>query len=674
MKTQPNPIFHLLLTLILFSPLGATAQLEVASFFGDHMVLQREQEIPVWGKATPGDKVTVTFRNTSVTAQAKDDGTWGLRLPEQAVGEPASLQIKSADQTVSFEDVLIGEVWICSGQSNMEWPVERSANPEEEIAAADYPHIRLFDVARKFSPEPVDTVEATWKVCSPESVASFSAVGYYFGRHLWKELNVPIGLVSSNWGGTPAEAWTPLETLEANPTYAELVDTRNEAVAMLRDDPNLEQTLQDRFDRYSEQLEALTQSVPMPAKEWSDPDADLGALEPIRPGEPFLAETNGLVHVRTIFELSEEQASRPDARILLGQVDNFDVTWINGVRVGRTGPETKNERLVFRDYPIPAGTLKPGKNVVLLQIVDVRRIARFGHNIDHPKIIWSEKKSLALSAEWGMQIISDLGRRPETFERTMKDMGGFLWNGMIEPLIPAAFRGVIWYQGESNTSRAEQYRTLFPDMIRAWRAAWDRGDFPFYFVQLANIENRDGWPELREAQRETLSLPNTGMAVIIDIGDPDDVHPKNKQDVGKRLALWALANTYDVTEPSGWLGTLPGIGRFFQEPLPHSGPLFREAVVEDGQIRLRFDHIYGGLETSDGEKLKGFTIAEENGPFLPAEARIENNEVVVTHPDMEKPREVRYGWEVNPIANLTNSTGLPASPFRTDKRSFPSNL
>jgi sialate O-acetylesterase len=210
MKTQPNHIFHLLIALLLFTPLGAAAQLEVASFFGDHMVLQRNQDIPVWGKATPGEKVTVAFRNTSVTAQAKDDGTWVLRLPEQAVGEPASLQVKSADQTVTFEDVLVGEVWICSGQSNMAWPVERSANPEAEIAAADYPNIRFFDVPEKYSPTPVDTVDATWKVCSPETVASFSAVGYYFGRHLWNELNVPIGLVSSNWGGTPAEAWTPL--------------------------------------------------------------------------------------------------------------------------------------------------------------------------------------------------------------------------------------------------------------------------------------------------------------------------------------------------------------------------------------------------------------------------------------------------------------------------------
>lgn len=655
MKLSRLSLFFLLL------PFTLQAELEVSSFFGDHMVLQRDQPLPVWGKATPGDKVTVSFRDSSVTTQSGENGKWMAELPQQSVGEAASLQISSGDRTVVFQDILVGEVWICSGQSNMEWPVENSENADSEIAAANYPNIRLLDIPRTYSPDPVDEIDASWQVCSPESIPSFSAVAYFFGRELWNEIDVPIGLVSTSWGGTRAEAWTPLETLKANPDYDSIVASYYEMTQVLVNEPELEQTMQSKYDSFMNDVLALANSPPPPDPSWFELNPPVSDMQPVEPDTNILGETDGMVYVRNVFSLEPTQASRKGARIRLGQIDNYDATWINGVKIGHTLHDTKDARRLFRDYEIPNGTLKPGKNVILIQIVDVYRDSHFGKNIDQLEVYWPSGIPVALHDNWKMEIMVDLGTRPETLERKLKHAGSVLFNGMIAPITQAAFQGVIWYQGESNASRAAQYRTLFPDMIEAWRDTWNRGSFPFYFVQLANYRDRNpepeehNWAELREAQRETLALPNTGMAVTIDIGEAEDIHPRNKQDVGKRLALLALANTYNIRQSN-------------KESIPHSGPLFREALIEDGQIRIYFDHVNGGLRTSDGEKLKGFAIAEENGPFQWAEARVEGNEVVVSHPEMDAPKEVRYAWATNPEVNFINGAGLPASPFRTDTR------
>lgn len=624
------------------------------------MVLQRGEPLPIWGTASPKDSVTVTFRDDTVTTMADENGYWLAELPPQKVGDPSKLEIKSGEETAVFDDVLVGEVWICSGQSNMEWTVRNSANPDAEIAAANYPSIRLFDIPRTHAASPQENVDAEWVICTPETVESFSAVGYYFGRELWQELQVPIGLVSSAWGGTPAEAWTPLPTLEANPAYGEIVTKYRQMTESLAADPELQDRKQKAYDQFMQTAGELIDSPPKPSAEWFDPGTTFDGAEPVSPDQAFLSETDGLAHVRKVFTLTPEQASAKGARLQLGAIDNYDVTWLNGVALGRTGRDTNEARNQNRDYPIPDGVLKPGKNVVLIQIVDWYRNASFGGRIEAPKIEWASGKELPLATGWEANTVVDLGPRPETIDRAVRNIGSYLWNGMVAPLAPAAFRGVIWYQGESNSSRAEQYRTLFPDMIEAWRQAWGGRDFPFYFVQLANIKGRDGWPELREAQFMALELPNTGMAVTIDIGNPDDIHPKNKQDVGKRLALWALAETYGKTTPS-------------EEPIPHSGPLYSGSVVDGNEIRVAFDYVYNGLKTRDGEALQGFVIAGKDGEFVPAEARIDGNSVFVSHPQIEAPKAVRYAWSVNPEeANLINSAGLPASPFRTDPPKNPS--
>ena len=642
------------------------AELRVASFFSDHMVLQRDQILHLWGTAKPHQNITVAFRESTATAQADGSGHWTAKLSPQKVGKPGMLNIRAGDEQIVFKDVLVGEVWICSGQSNMQWPVSRTNDADAEIAAANLPSIRLFEVPSRYSTTPQDDVEASWKVCSPDTVAGFSAVGYYFGRKLWHELGIPVGLVSTSWGGTPAEAWTPLKTLEARPDYEAIVANYHEAVNILTKETDLAAKMQAEFEAFNERADALSAAPSAPDASIFQPDAQFPDAQPVQPDTHFLAETDGLAHVRNVFALDDAQATRSDARLQLGQIDNFDVAWINGVRVGSTLSDAPNPRMTFRDYAIPDGTLKAGENVVLLQIIDIRRIADFGRNIDFPKIAWPATDEVALKDGWNMQLVKDIGARPDSLDAKMKDMGSFLWNGMVAPLVPAAFRGVIWYQGESNTSRAEQYRTLFPDMITAWRNAWGRDQFPFYFVQLANFDNRDGWPELREAQRETLSLPNTGMAVTIDIGDPQNIHPRNKQDVGLRLALWALAETYGVTQPSNPFGRLPLIGKLFQETIPHSGPLFTRAEMEGSQIRLNFEHVYHGLETTDGSAVKGFEIAGADGNFKPAHAKIDGNTIVLTHPSISAPARARYGWHINPEVNLVNSAELPASPFHTN--------
>ncbi len=670
MRKLQITLFSLLL------PLALLAQLSVSSFFSDHMVLQRNQPLPVWGTAAPDAEVTVQLGKTTTTAQADSQGKWRAIITKQKLGNSRTLKVSAEGEVFEFKDVLIGDVWLASGQSNMEWNVAGSQNADTEIAAAHYPNIRLLDIPRTYSRTPLDTIDAKWQVCSPETISSFSAVAYYFGRKLHEELSVPIGLISSNWGGTPAEAWTPIEVLEADPDYAGILALREEMDRVLAENADKAPALKAAYDSFQEKVFAMAEGVPAPSAEWFDPEYTTDGLHPVKPKETLMSETDGLSYVRSTFTLSSAQAARKGARVRLGQIDNFDFTWINAQKIGETPRSVSNSTKVFRDYPIPEGTLQDGENVVLLQIIDVYRDSKFGGGIEQPEIYWPSGDSVALD-DWQMDIIVDLGPRPETMDRKARNTAAYLYNGMIAPLVPAAYQGVIWYQGESNAGRDPLlYYKLFPDMIESWRTATGQGDLPFYYVQLANYRERNdepqehSWAVLRDAQLQTLDVPNTGMAVTIDIGEAGDIHPANKQDVGLRLALWALAQTYGQTEAKSPLAKLPLIGKLFEEPIPHSGPLFHSAKIRGSEIWLSFDHTYGDLETIDGGAPIGFTIAEKDAPFQWAEARIEGNQVVVSHPKMKAPHAVRYGWATNPPTNLINSVGLPASPFRTDDRSL----
>ncbi len=500
--------------------LCAQADVTLNGMFTDNMVLQHGMEVPVWGFADPGEEVAVSACGQTKTAIADDDGTWMVRLDPFQVEGPFEVTITGNNEIV-LHNVVMGDVWLCSGQSNMVWSVSRSLNADDEIANADFPRIRLCQVSRATATEPTDEISAKWAETSPKTVGTFSGVGYFFGRELHRELGVPIGLISSNWGGTPAEAWTSVERIEDDPAYAEV------------------------FEWWAEALEAYPEAI-----------------------------------------------------------------------------ET------YRNETLPA---------------------------------WKKKVEAAKEAG------EDLPRRPRApAGPDSAKRPGNLFNAMIHPMIPFAMTGAIWYQGEANAnagrggrSGAWQYRRLFPTMIQDWREQWGQGNFPFAWVQLANyrpVQEQPGpsaWAEIRESQTLTLSLPNTGQALAIDCGEAHSIHPRDKQTVGHRLALWALDEVYGHDVVS-------------------RGPMYQSMEIEGSDVRLRFSNVDGGLRRGVTENapyptpLVGFQIAGDDRQWVWADAQIQGDTVLVHSHEIDDPIAVRYAWSTNPIANLYNDAGLPAVPFRTD--------
>jgi sialate O-acetylesterase len=491
------------------------AEIKPASVFNDHMVLQRDMKVPVWGKASPGEEIIIEFAGQRQSAKAEKDGKWRIELePMPANATPQTLSIssgnsKSAIQNLKFEDVLVGEVWLCSGQSNMDFPVSNNGssvtNAKEEIANANYPQIRLLKIPRGNSKEPLDSFKANWEECSPQTVGPISGVAYFFGRELFQKLNVPVGLINPSYGGTPVEAWMSAETMKSNPACAPTAARLEKTIA-----------------------------------EWP---------------------------------------------------------------------------VIMEKYKADSDT-------------------------------WTKEEAEAKAA--GEKFSKPKPRQPVGANHPYAPVG--VYNSMLHPLIPYGLRGVIWYQGEGNSRRAEEYHGLFTALIEQWRKEWNQGDFPFYYVQLANFkgtdDHPDDWAWLREAQTQTLSTPNTGMAISIDLGDPNELHPRNKQDVGKRLALIALNKTYG------------------QSSLEFTGPVYTGSKSEGTALRLSFDHATG--LTSQKTPLTGFEVAGEDKKFVPASAVIEDETILVSSPQVTSPAAVRYAWTNAPEACLYNAAGLPAIPFRTD--------
>jgi sialate O-acetylesterase len=496
---RENPKLKALKLTLILAAVSLQAAVKLPAVFSDHMVLQQGAPVRVWGTASPGEEVRVEFQGQALQSRAAENGKWAAWLRPLVAGGPLEMKINS---TV-IRDVLVGEVWLSSGQSNMEFKVQQALNHDEEAARANYPLIHLFQVKRAVMDQPADDVVGTWQVCTPETVKTFSAVHYFFTRHLQDNLHVPMGMIESDWGGTPAQSWTSKEALSADPALKFIGDYWESVLT-----------------RYPDTKKAWDQRVATWEKTAADAKA-AGATVPPRPGAP-------------------------------------------------EGPGHPNT---------PAG----------------------------------------------------------------------LRNGMIAPLVPYGIRGVIWYQGESNAGtdqHAYNYRRLFATMIEDWRNRWGQGNFPFLFVQLANYQTNGRWPVLRESQSETLRLANTGMAVTLDIGDSKDIHPKNKQDVGLRLALAARAIAYG-------------------QALEYSGPVYRVATPEGGALRVYFTHA-DGMAARGGGELKGFEVAGADGKFVAAEARVDGETVVASSPSVPAPVTVRYGWADDPGCNLVNRAGLPASSFRSE--------
>ena len=639
------------LTAFALGAAAAPAAVKVASPFGDHMVLQQGMPVPVWGTADAGEKVSVEFGGKTKSTVAGADGHWRVNLDRQnASAEPADLIVSSIDahaqnSTVLFQDVLVGEVWICGGQSNMERQLglRTGQKPiyqwEQEVAAADHPLVRQLYVTQKTSFTPQTSAEAMWTVCSPATVADFTAVGYFFARDLQAKLGVPVGIIHSSWGGTPAEAWTSAEGLRAFPEFAaalEMVKTAaNDADAAHR-------RYLDRLDRWYSEMDPGSRTPG-----WFEPSFNATDWETMK--LPTTWETaghagfDGLVWFRKTFDLPASWKGG-DVELRLSAIDDVDTTWVNGTLVGSTYLWSTP-----RVYRVPAAALKPFGNVIAVRVLDT---AGFGgiYEAKLPLELAAPDGAFApvsLAGEWRCKFAAELtsDHRPPQDVSNNPNTPTVLYNGMIAPLVPYAIRGVAFYQGEANADRPQQYRTLFPALIADWRREWHEGDFPFLFVQIAPFNGQP--PEIREAQLLSWqSTKNTAMIVTVDCGDADEIHPAHKQPVGARLALAARALAYG-------------------EKLEYSGPVFDHATFADGRAVLNFTHLGGGLVAKDGP-LAGFIIAGADGVYHRAKAEIAGDTVVVSAAVVKQPAAVRYAWANVASGNLFNAAGLPASPFRTD--------
>ena len=640
------------------------ATLKLAAMFCDHMVIQRDIPVPVWGWTKPEQKVTVSLAGNKVQATAGADGAWRVALPAVPVGGPYVIRITAGRERKLIKDVLAGEVWVCSGQSNMEWPLNLSRDAAAEIAAADFPGIRLFTVPKTTALKPAAETIGSWSLCSPATVGSFSAVGYFFGRELHRKLKIPVGLINCSWGGTVAEAWTSRESLQAEPKLKHFIDVVDRfahdeaAIARMREE------YQETLDQINIKAQDVTPGNLGLVRGWADPkhnDGDWTEIMLPRNWQSAGCNFSGVFWFRKEVEIPKAWAGKP-LTLSIGACDKSETTYFNNVRLGGLSILDRPDAWCTpRVYTIPGKQVKAGRSVIAVRVLShiyqggmtgpAERLTLAPEGCANPA-----RDGLSLVGAWRYQVEQNYGfvqAPPLPPGPDNPNTPCALFNGMISPLLPYGIRGAIWYQGESNASRAKEYQTLFPVMIMDWRRNWGQGDFPFLFVQLANYMGRNAepvesqWAELREAQLQTLALPQTGMAVIIDIGDAEDIHPKNKQDVGYRLAQPAL----------NWV--------YGQKKVEFSGPVLTVAKREGRTLRLKFRHVDGGLVCS-GEKLKGFSVAGADRKFHWADARIDGETVVLSCPAVPAPEAVRYAWADNPECNLCNQAGLPASPFRTE--------
>jgi sialate O-acetylesterase len=623
------------------------AEVKLARIFSDHVVLQRQKPIPVWGWANPNESVSVAFNGQNKTANADSSGKWMvIFVSMKATGEPLELKVTAKSGNASVKDVLIGEVWLCSGQSNMEWTVKQSNNFAAERKNADYPQIRQFFVEHNVEiDEQKDLKSGEWKASSAETVGDFTAVGFFFAREIYQKLKVPIGLVHSSWGGSQIEGWISKDGMLASDELGDygrnLPNNWAEADAMLEKnvkkvtlgDANINPTLADEKRYLEANYDFSKWHSGDPIGQW-----DWKGIWAWR-GNGFMAKT---VEIPSSFVAQETQLG-------LAEGNSYNEIYINGKQI--FAGVTKGKR----EIKIPANSWQTGANKLVVKLNKNIEPEWFGVGLmGSGEDVFIKTKDEKIPLADGNWKLMPSFAEPHSYAHSSNNVGTAIYNGMIAPLAPFAMRGVLWYQGETNAGRAFQYRKTFPLMINDWRKKWN-DDFYFYFVQLSsygsNQSSNEGsnWAELREAQTMTLSLPKTGMAVTTDIGNANDIHPTNKQDVGKRLAANALELTYG-------------------QDIFYSSPMFDSVKFENGKASVSFKFADGGLMVKDKfGYVRGFEIAGADKKFYYARAEIEGDKVVVYNPKVKNPVAVRYAWADAPVdANLFNSAGFPASAFRTD--------
>lgn len=666
-----SAVFALLFLLLSHAASSSPNSFTLAPLITDNMVLQRQSNAPLWGTGTPGTPVAVVASwGDSVASLVQPDGRWMARLRTHHAGGPYTLTIRHDDTVKTVANVLVGDVWLCSGQSNMEMPLQgwppadTILGSAAEIVNAANPNLRLCTVRRTFSAVPESTCHAPWVECTPASVPAFSATAYFFGKKLQQTLGVPIGLIHSSWGGTPVEAWTSARSLAVVPEFAptlegigKCVDGVRELAQWLRTYPALDMQggtgdtrwhnldLRDSICTGRAYNDSAWATMRLPAY-WES--AGLGSFD-------------GVVWFRRSFIIPAAWVGK-SLTLELGSIDDMDVTYVNGVKVG--GYEAEGFWNTARTFAVPASIVDSTLVSVAVRVIDTQGGGGIAGG-SGPRVLRNDAtgETIPLEGEWKylpvgelagttLYVFGEAGNQFASRPRMPIDFSAStattLYNGMIAPLVPYALKGAIWYQGEANTDNPRLYQRTFPIMIKDWRESFGVGDFPFYYVQIAPYDYGTTQSQfLREAQTAALSVKNTGMAVTLDIGNARNIHPANKKDVGDRLAFWALAKTYG-------------------QRVPYSGPLYKSMKVRRGAIELSFSNTEKGivLKTSDGAS--GFQIAGTDRVFKDATVRVKGKTLVVSSPDVPHPVAVRYAFTNTPEATLFNSAGLPAPSFRSD--------
>ena len=612
----------------------------VSTIFGDNMVLQRGKNDTIWGWSDPGDKVRVEIAGKHASGVAGTNRRWQVKIHPPAVGGPYTVKI-SGHQTVELHNVLVGDVWLCGGQSNMQVSLRAAKNGEEEVKAANFPEIRFFSVAPHSAYHHTDVVEGFWKVVSPETADHVSAVAYYFARKVQQEIHVPIGLVVDALGGTPAEAWTSSAALRPLKDFDVPMAELEKLAASGA--PEYGNYIMHWYDLYDVGMKGNWAASDLDDSTWKSVDIPGGFSDLGLPETPALAWFRNEIVV-------PDPIPAGRAMLFLGSIERMDTAYINGTQVGASA-WVENPRVYF----IPDGILKPSKNVVAIRVLKIKPQGGFLAKPEELRLELGDKTSIPLAGKWKGQLSVD-ARPPHPLPIGYENwpvMPSVLYEGMLAPIAPLSITGALWYQGEQNSERGFQYRRILPAMIADWRNLFGQGDFPFYIVSLPAFRERsatptdDTWAETRESQALTAaSVRNSCLAVTIDTGDPDNIHPKDKQPVGERLALCALAKQYGKN-------------------VVYVGPMLASVERLPDSVRLHFVHADGGLVVK-GAKLEEFEIAGEDRKWYWADAHIEGDTVIVSSPSVPNPKEVRYAWQSNPAATLFNGAGLPAGPFRTD--------
>jgi sialate O-acetylesterase len=652
--------------------LGGADAFAPAPLIMDNMVLQRESHVPLWGSGSPGTSVAIRASwGDSAASKVEADGHWLVRLRTRHAGGPYSLTLRHDDTLMTISNVLVGDVWLCSGQSNMEMPLmgwppaDTIQGSTTEISNATYPNLRLCTVRRAFSAMPESTCTATWAECTPANVPLFSATAFFFGKNLQQSLGIPIGLIHSSWGGTPVEAWTSARALAGVTEFAATLEGISKCEdgvralgQWLRKYPAMDMqggneetkwhnlNFQDSVCATRLYADSAWATMRLPAY-WES--AGLGNFD-------------GVVWFRKSVSIPSSWVGK-NLVLELGAIDDMDVSFVNGVKVG--GHEAGGFWNTKRVYPVPGTVIDSTLVQIAVRVIDTQGGGGIAGG-DAPRVLRNEAtgETVALDGDWKYLPVGELsgnmlyvfGEQGNQFATRPKMPIDFsastattLYNGMIAPLVPYAIKGAIWYQGEANVGRDRQYQTLFPLMIKDWRTSFGVGDFPFYYVQIAPFNYGPGSHSelLREAQTFALSVKNTGMVVTLDIGNAKNIHPANKRDVGGRLASWALGKTYG-------------------KKVAYSGPLYKSCKLRKGSVELSFSNTEKGLVLKENSGGNGFQIAGEDRVFKDAVVKVSKKTIVVSNPEIPRPVAVRYAFSNTPDATLFNTAGLPAPSFRTD--------